>query len=294
MTNQLGKALNAEFEKLGVRRLQTTLKTRNDKGKTKLKLVLDLPGATKPELVLSEGEQRVIAIASFFAELAVSNHTGAAVFDDPVSSLDHLRRQKVARRLVEEAKTRQVVVFTHDSVFLAELSEAVEELEVDHLYQHLSYTPTSAGFVNEGLPWHHEGYKSRLDALGKLAREFARNEATMDNAQSEEASRNFYARLREVIERVVEDVVFCGVLKRYNDYVRVGNIGNAVGLTDAECKPIVDLYNYASDMLKGHDKASARQYSAPSAADTARDLAALEGAVKTILDRRKPPAAKKN
>ena len=46
------------------------------------------------------------------------------VFDDPVSSLDHRHRDRVAERLAEEGKTRQVVVFTHDMAFLLLLDEA--------------------------------------------------------------------------------------------------------------------------------------------------------------------------
>ena len=38
--------------------------------------------------------------------------------DDPVSSLDHVRMQAVAERLVQEAsRGRQVIVFTHNIVF---------------------------------------------------------------------------------------------------------------------------------------------------------------------------------
>jgi energy-coupling factor transporter ATP-binding protein EcfA2 len=291
VTNQLGEALNTEFDWLGVQRLQTTLKTRIDKGKPKLKLVLDLPGATEPRQVLSEGEQRVIAIASFFAELAVSGHTGAAVFDDPVSSLDHLRRQRVARRLVEEAKTRQVIVFTHDSVFLAELLDAIQNTKLPSLVQHLTYTPADAGIVNEGLPWHHASYKSRLDALEKLAREFARGEERMDNVQAERASREIYGKLRQVIERVVEDVVLCGVLKRYNDYVRVPKIKDVVGLTAEDCNPLIGLYQTAGDILDGHDKASARQFAAPTAAETQRHITALGAAITALQDRRKAAKA---
>ena len=242
-------------------------------------------------MVLSEGEQRVIAIASFFAELAVSDHTGAAVFDDPVSSLDHLRRQRVARRLVKEAKTRQVIVFTHDSVFLAELSNALQELGVASLFQHLTYSQLNAGVVNAGLPWHHEGYRGRLDALSKLARAFARGERAMDNVEAERVSRDIYGKLRQVIERVVEDVVLCSVLKRYDDYVRVPKIREVVGLTVEECNPLIELYVAASDILDAHDKASARQFAAPTAADVLRDIGALEAAITAIQDRRKPVKA---
>lgn len=291
VTKQLSDALNEEFAKLGVSHLHTSLKARNDKGRTKVKLVLDLPGAQRPELVLSEGEQRVIAIGSFFAELRVSHHQGAAVFDDPVSSLDHQRRQHVARRLIEEAKNRQVVVFTHDTVFLAELMTEVESTGVAHAYRHLTYSRNAAGQVNDGLPWRHLKTDDRIDKLEKLVRALAKDEPGLDNVAAESRSRDVYGKLREVIERAVEEVVFCGVLLRYNDYVRVPNINKTVGLTSNECRPIVALYDRVSDVINGHDKAGARGFAPPTAADAAADVATLRQALNAIRDRRKPAKA---
>jgi hypothetical protein len=46
------------------------------------------------------------------------------LFFTPVSSLDHMHREKVAKRLAEESAQRQVVVFTHDLAFLFLLDEA--------------------------------------------------------------------------------------------------------------------------------------------------------------------------
>ena len=49
--------------------------------------------------VLSEGEHRCVALAAFLAELSTIDAQSAIVFDDPVSSLDHLHRDSVAARL---------------------------------------------------------------------------------------------------------------------------------------------------------------------------------------------------
>lgn len=49
------------------------------------------------------------------------------VFDDPVSSLDHMHREAVAARLAEEGKYRQVIVLTHDIAFLFLLDQAARE-----------------------------------------------------------------------------------------------------------------------------------------------------------------------
>ena len=68
----------------------------------------------KVHIVLSEGEQTCVALAAFLTELTTASHKSALVFDDPVTSLDHRWRRKVAERLIAEASDRQIVVFTHD------------------------------------------------------------------------------------------------------------------------------------------------------------------------------------
>lgn len=286
VTRQLSAALNAEFDELGVAHLHTSLVARIERGKAKVKLRLDLPGAQKPELVLSEGERRVIAIGSFFAELQISGHRGAAVFDDPVSSLDHQRRQHVARRLVKEAANRQVVIFTHDTVFLAELMVELKRTKVAHAFRYLSFTQNAAGFIEDGLPWHHQRTRERIDRLEQQVREFAREEPDLTVEEKESRARSIYSRLRQVIERGVEEVVFCGVLQRYNDYVRVPGIIETIGLTSDECRPIVLLYERVSDVIEGHDKALARAYSVPTAAAAAAAVNELRRALQAIRDRR--------
>jgi recombinational DNA repair ATPase RecF len=118
ITHDLEAALNDDFRRLNVGELHVRLKPFGVKGKTYYKLVQDLPGQQRPALVLSEREQRAIAIGSFLAEVNISGTRGGIVFDDPVSSLDHKRRGLVARRLAEEAGKRHVIVFTHDLYFL--------------------------------------------------------------------------------------------------------------------------------------------------------------------------------
>ena len=115
----LADAINAEFQLLQVAHLNVTLKSSTVKGKTLHKLMIQMPGGFEPREILSEGEQRAIAIGSFLAEVNISGATGGVVFDDPVSSLDHVRRELVARRLASEALKRQVIIFTHDLYFLS-------------------------------------------------------------------------------------------------------------------------------------------------------------------------------
>jgi hypothetical protein len=74
--------------------------------------------------VLSEGEKTALGLAGYFTEAYFDAGLSALVLDDPVSSLDHIRRGAVAERLTEFAAERQVIVFTHDLGFVVALSAA--------------------------------------------------------------------------------------------------------------------------------------------------------------------------
>lgn len=76
---------------------------------------------TLPGKILSEGEQRAVSIANFLTEVNMDANNRGIVLDDPVSSLDHRRRTRIAERLLEEACRRQVIVFTHEISFFMEM-----------------------------------------------------------------------------------------------------------------------------------------------------------------------------
>lgn len=105
-----------------------------------------------PAAVLSEGEQRAIALADFLTEIEVCNLKGGIIFDDPVNSLDHERKLYIANRLVEESKRRQVVIFTHDVSFLFDLVNESERQKLkekdDFLCHWITKIDESVGLVN--------------------------------------------------------------------------------------------------------------------------------------------------
>lgn len=121
--------------------------------------------------ILSEGEKTCVALASFLTELATANHRSALVFDDPVSSLDHRWRKQVAKRLVEEAEYRQIIVFTHDLVFVNDLYDLGREKKRSMSLQTVSRGQAGAGIITEGMPWKAKRVEERIDKLEKDARE---------------------------------------------------------------------------------------------------------------------------
>jgi energy-coupling factor transporter ATP-binding protein EcfA2 len=107
---------NDELRALGATRIQVELvKTRTSRGKVlhQLKLKAVKNGDHSPDKVLSEGERRIISLAAFLADVTDKPGVAPFIFDDPISSLDHDFEWKVACRLAELAKERQVLIFTH-------------------------------------------------------------------------------------------------------------------------------------------------------------------------------------
>ncbi|HEX8702868.1 MAG TPA: AAA family ATPase, partial [Myxococcaceae bacterium] len=110
VTEDLRKLLKNEIEALRLAHLQVKMGSRGVTGKTVVDLQLNAPNGHKLSEVLSEGEQRALTLAFFLAEVGSGAHDGGIIFDDPVSSLDHERRELVAQRLAKEAAKRQVIV----------------------------------------------------------------------------------------------------------------------------------------------------------------------------------------
>jgi energy-coupling factor transporter ATP-binding protein EcfA2 len=254
------------------------------------KLVLTrAPGVELPKVV-SEGEQRCLSIAAFFAELSTADDPSGIVFDDPVSSLDFQWRNGVARRLVEESKKRQVIVFTHDVVFLLSLRQYAEELGVELLDQHVRHLSKGAGVCAEELPWvalpvrKRIGYlKNCWQAADKLSRDGHRD-------AYEKEAKYLYGLLREAWERALEEVLLGGVVERYRPGVQTQQIAQIADITADDCKAVEIAMTKCSTWLPGHDKAPAARAPVPGPEELGADIKALEDWVAGIRKRRKGAA----
>jgi ABC-type dipeptide/oligopeptide/nickel transport system ATPase subunit len=287
ITLELGDSLDEEFKNLGIGYIKTKLKERYERAKVKHRLVLDLPTASKIEEILSEGEQRAIAIGSFLAELKLSEFKGPIVFDDPVSSLDHKFRDRVAKRLAFEGAKRQVIMFTHDLVFLHQLRDQCELQKVKFATSFLEPIGKTTGCVRSGLPWGHKSYKEKIDYLEKRQKEFEK--LPWPESPSEELTHEIiheYNFLRATIERVVEDVVLCGTVKRFTEYIRVDSLRELPLLQECDVKGILELYHRCSGIIDAHDSASAINEPPPTAADLGNDLNKLKSLIECVKSRR--------
>ena len=290
VTAALKTVLDKEFDVLGVGHIKTKLVERVEKGRMKHKLVLALPVTTKLDEILSEGEQRAIAIGSFLAELRLAGHSGGIVFDDPVSSLDHHRRLQVACRLVEESKQRQVIVLTHETVFLCELLDALERQNMDRQMHHLEWKNNRPGHVIEGLPWEHMDYRDRLKKLEDEQKELENNWPAYPNEEQRSQMRRQYSRLRATIERIIQDVVLGGVLQRYRDRISIDRLKYVIGFTESEFKEIDRLHGACCRVTDAHDASSVKNEPVSTAKQLGKDIADVRALAKAVKGRKDNPA----
>lgn len=247
------------------------------------------PSVDLPKVV-SEGEQRCLSIAAFFAELSTADDRSGIVFDDPVSSLDYQWREGVARRLVQEGRVRQVIVFTHDVVFLLLLKHFAKELEVEQFDQHIRSLSKGAGVCSEELPWVALPIKKKVGHLkngwqpaDKLSRDGHQDAYEKD-------AKYLYGLLREAWERALEEVLLGGVVERYRPNIQTLQVAQLADITIEDSRTVETAMTKCSRWLPGHDQAAAARAPVPGPAELKADIDALDMWVTEIRDRRKKGA----
>ena len=289
VSKELAEALNREFKALGVGTLRVSLQSRADRGKALHKLKLELPQSRSPADILSEGEQRAIAIGAFLAEVGLSGGKGGIVFDDPVSSLDHRRRERVAKRLAIEAAQRQVIVFTHDIYFLCLLAEEAKLAGTAIATQSLTRRAEGFGVADPELPFEGKNASRRIGALKAQHQIVAQLYKDGEEQEHRKQTVDAYFRLRMAWERAVEEVLLREVILRFRKGVETQRLAG-VSVEDGDYAQVnagmTKCSNYA------HDKAFVGGVAIPDPDELLVDIMALE-TWRAQIDKRSGETAKK-
>jgi hypothetical protein len=204
------------------------------------------------------------------------------VFDDPVTSLDHQWRGCFARRLVEEARDRQVIVFTHDIVFLHDLVSGTDDVGVPISLCRVQSNRDHCGVVADGLPWVAQKSVQRIDQLEKDARAAQLDYDAGNDEQYEARICRVYDGLRATVERSVEEWVFRGVVLRHRDYINLKDLKLVTVVTAAHCERLQVLFQRCCDITQAHDRSSLRSFGVPRPDEALADLAQLRAIVDDI------------
>lgn len=285
VTKRLMESFKDELERLHFTHLKVELQAvGGSRGALFHQLILkDTVGVDLPSVV-SEGEARTLSIAAFFAELSTASDQSAILFDDPVSSLDHEWRNNVALRLAEEAKVRQVIVFTHDIVFMHSLVRWAEKVDVKFQHQYIRREVLGTGVSSLELPWVAMKVKDRIGILKNQWQGAEKLYRTVGREEYEREAVFIYERLREAWERGLEEILLGGVVERYRQSIQTQQAKHLSDITDDDCKALEYGMTNCSRCL--HDSSPVENVPVPGPDELKHDIADLEKWVKTISKRR--------
>lgn len=214
--------------------------------------------------VLSEGEQTAAGLAGFLTEVYFDNSKSCVIFDDPMSSLDHQRRTSVAQNIVDLAEDRQVIVFTHDVVFLSEIVKRADfcgvpicDRSVERDAQH------RPGRIINDFPWKAKRVTQRIQELKTLLAGIKRDRSELSRSDYENRTSDWAGKLSETWERLIRSEIIYRVVDRSTTEVRPMMVRILAKITDADYNEFLAGYSAASTWARRHDKSEEVSYVAP-------------------------------
>lgn len=204
-----------------------------------------------PNSVLSEGEQKVIAIADFLAEIQLSEINKGVIFDDPVTSLDNERKKIIADRLVYYSKIKQVIIFSHDLVFLYHLKNASKKGLAGITNSFICHTIEKEGdFCGKILLNNSPTNEGQYNDPQK-AKEWLNRSRTVSGETQIDYIKSGFAALRSSYEALAIFTILGGVVQRFDPQIRFGRLKD-VKYNKELAETVIERHGEISDLIEGH------------------------------------------
>lgn len=204
-----------------------------------------------PNAVLSEGEQKVIAIADFLAEMHLSEVNKGIIFDDPVTSLDNDRKKQIAERLAFKATLKQVIIFTHDLVFFYHIKNFSKKFlnGINNSFVHHSLereSPLCGKVIANTSPANEGQYNEPTKAEGWLQKsKISSGNEKIDNAKAGLSA------LRSSYEALAIFTILGGTVQRFDPQIRMGRLKD-IKYEKSLIVEVIERHGEISDLIEGH------------------------------------------
>ena len=234
-----------ELKAFGKSHLKIDLSFGTDKGNSKISQKINQYQLTD---ILSEGEQKAIALAEFLTELQLDHSKAPVIFDDPVNSLDHHIIDDVAKRFIRLSKDRQVVIFTH-SVLLFNSLLYTSSLPL--------FKSVDSKFLNTKNEYKETGVITEAEEINTIKTVIKKIEMLLHNTPKgrpeSEVAGEAYGHLRSAVELCVEHEIFQGTVKRYQKNVALTSFAKVKGQSINDHKDkINEIFERCCGFLIGH------------------------------------------
>ena len=202
----------------------------------------------KPKNVLSEGENRIVALSAFLADATGGNPSTPFVFDDPISSLDQIFEEAVARRLVKLAKERQVIIFTHRLSMFGLIEELSKDNNIDTNILTVTKEPWGAGEPGD-IPLFATKPKTDLNSLIEKLPEAKKVLTEKGTKEYNKEANSLISDFRKTIEKTIESVLLKGIIKRHRRQIRSKKVKELSKIKPEDCQLIDELMTKYSTLL---------------------------------------------
>lgn len=222
----------------------------------------------KPSEVLSEGEQKVLALADFLAESRMRGSKAPLIFDDPVTSLDYRRLDEVAARIQNLAETHQVIVLTHNIMFASALIAARQNKKLRTKVYEVRDGGGAKGILAPDI-------EPRLDTPADLAKRINVKLQEMTSAEpvvQDALIKETYDLIRAWCEAFVEQELLQNVTQRYRKNIMMTRLSKIdTSRFDAAIAVIEPLFNRACERMTGHSHAAEHMSTKPTVSEVRED-----------------------
>lgn len=246
--------VNQDFERLfreeceALRAPRVALEFQGRRGKAERKKAV---AQYKPSSILSEGEQKVLALADFLAEGRMGSANAPIVFDDPVTSLDYRRMAEVAGRISLLGETHQVIVFTHNIMFASALLGLRVPKKLRCKFYEIRDEELLKGIVQPAGEPRSDTCADFESKINVLLQTMKSADAVVRDALLGSA----YGLLRSWCEAFVEQEVLQNVSQRYRVNIMMSNLAKikADRLADV-CSRLIPIFDHCSRFMPGHSQ----------------------------------------
>ncbi|HOI82318.1 MAG TPA: AAA family ATPase [Synergistales bacterium] len=242
ITDAFVKRFNEELKVLGASQVKVEfVKSKVLKGSVLHKI--QLRGASQNRLVdvLSEGENRIVSIAAFLADVTGKSNQAPFVFDDPISSLDQRYEEAVIQRLIKLSQDKQVIVFTHRLSLLGTVRHFAEKKSIK-----LDVVSVRSADWGTGepapIPLSQSDIKTALNTL--MNQQYQDAKKASKNGEFEHAEillKSICSDFRTLVERSIENDLLCGVVQRFQRPIHTIKLKNLAKLKPDDCNLLDSL-----------------------------------------------------
>lgn len=223
--------------------------------------------------VLSEGEQKIVALSNFLAECTIDGRLNSIIFDDPVTSLDMDYRELIATKIVQLSQNRQIVVLTHDLSFLRLLIDTHKAIiTTDCTIIGIDKYSGISGIVTDEIPYLAKNVQERIDSIRRILREH--DSLVLTDAHGRETKLDSARkRFRMLLERTVEEILSNKTYERFskNIHFKKGNLSSYIVTEQSDIDFLLNLFGKYS--ITEHDGGTSTIPQQPSKTEIDQDIA---------------------